>query len=796
MILVKNSFPHLKMNQILRDYFKIILLNATLQLILRLLETALILLNFGASNLLFQSEIVGLINDVIITNAILLIISPVFYLIFRVSEKIADRLFVILISSLSILHFIILEYFLYQLKPLDTSLYKYSIREISYTITTSNINYAKSLLLLTIIILAVYISNNILERIGYHKIKNRFVYLFLSISVLSMVLLYFSAIRLNNYSRNKSLFFYSRSISYFFQKDLDSTSPSKQAVLEFWKLYPHKSFSNINYPLLHEFKNINVLKPYFNKFDSPPNIVILIVEGLNDDFIHNYKGVNLMPFTGKLKDKSLYWNRCFTLGERSFAVVPSLLGSLPYGEKGFTLLDKLPKHLSLVSVLNANDYHTSFFYGQGAWFHQKDRFFTYNNIDLIFDNKKFAEKYPKIIVGNDNFFWGYNDKDLFNQFFEVTDTIRKEPRLDVFFTGTSHSPFSISDPDFYNAKFTKISSELKNDSNIVFFEKYQKYVKSVLFVDDALESFFKKYETRSDYDNTIFIITGDHPMTEIPIANSIKRYHVPFIIYSKKLITAKTFTHTVSHLDFYETILSFLTDYQIKVPSVSSALGSNPILDQPESEKRIAFMNDNREIIDYYSNNYFLSGEKLFTVGKDLSLSVSTDLKLLKKMQDELSIFKNTNYDVSLHDKIITDSIYFRSLGYNIIPIPPLKVTQSEIKSEYYNITDKTALKNRPISFNVSFEPLTTPDKDLSIVFQLSTNKDSLIYWQGLNVTNESKLFNAQIKIPRQNISDSVVYFNSYFWNKNSKGFKFSNLKFHLYQKNRLPNARNNSFIP
>lgn len=778
------------MNQTFRNYLKTILLNIILQLILRLLETALIILNFGASKLLFQSEIVGLINDLIITNAIIVAIFPMFYLTFRISKKIANRLFVILIAALSILHFVILKYFLYQLIPLDTSLYKYSIKEISYTIATSNINYTKSLLLLTTIISVVYLSNNILKKIDYNKTKSKFIYLFLSISILAMGVLYFSNIRLNNYAKNKSLFFYSRSISYFFQKNGSLTSSSKQSAIEFWELYPGKSFSNINYPLLHEFKNINVLKPYFNKFDSPPDIVILIVEGLNDDFIHNYKSVNLMPFIGRLKDKSLYWNRCFTLGERSFAVVPSLLGSLPYGEKGFTLLDKLPKHLSLVSILNANDYHTSFFYGQGAWFHQKDRFFKYNNIDLIFDNNKFAKKYQEIIVGNDNFFWGYNDKDLFNQFFEVADTIRKKPKLNVFFTGTSHSPFAIPDPEIYKARFAKICSELKNDSNVVFFEKYKKYIQSILFVDDAIGSFFKKYETVADYDNTIFIITGDHPMTEIPIANSIKRYHIPLLIYSKKLIAAKAFTHTVSHLDFYETILSFLSDYQIKVPSVSSALGSNLILDQPESEKRIAFMNDNREIVDYYSNNYFLSGEKLFAVGKDLSLTVSPDQKMLKKMQDELSKFKNTNYDVSLHDKIITDSIYFRSLAYNVVLTPPLKVSQSEIKSEYYNILNKTELKNRPISFNVSFKPISTPDKNLSIVFQLSTNKDSLIHWQSLNVTNDSKLFNAEIKIPRQNISDSVVYFNSYFWDKNSKGFKFSNLKFQLYQKDRLPKSK------
>lgn len=774
----------MKLNQTSKNYLRIIMLNAVVQVILRLLETALVMLNFGVPKLLLQSEVVGLFSDLIITSSILGVLSPVFYLVSKISEKTANRLFVTLIAAMAILHFFILKYFLYQLIPLDTSLYKYSLKEILFTVNTSGIGYTKSLLLLIIIILAIYISNGFLVQINYHKIKSKFIYLILSVSVIAMGFLYFSDIWNNNYAKNKSLFFYSRSLIYFFQKDADSASLSKQNASEFHRLYPGKLFLNKDYPLLHEFKNLNVLKPYFDKFDSPPNVVILIVEGLNDDFLHNYKGVNLMPFISGLIDKSLYWDRCFTLGERSFSVVPSLLGSLPYGEKGFTLLDKLPKHLSLVSILNANNYQTSFFYGQGAWFHQKDRFFKYNNIDLIFDNNKFAEKYQKIIVGSDNFFWGYDDKDLFDQFFEVADTIRKRPRLDVFFTGTSHSPFAISDPDYYNARFTKISAGLKNDSNVVFFDKYKKYIQSILFVDDALESFFKKYETRADYDNTIFIITGDHPMTEIPIANSIKRYHVPLMIYSKKLIAAKTFTHTVSHLDFYETILSFLSDYQIKVPDVSSALGSNLILDQSESEKRIAFMNDNREIIDYYSNSYFLSGEKLFAVGKDLSLTVSSDLKVLKKIQDELSIFKNTNYDVSLHDKIIGDSLYYRSLGYSVVQMAPNEAKLGEIKSEYYNITNKTTLENRPIFFNVSFEPLTAPDKDLCVVFQVSTKKDSMVYWQSSKVTNDSKVFHAEIKIPRQNISDSVVYFNSYFWNKNLKDFKFSNLKFQVYQKN------------
>ena len=103
---------------------------------------------------------------------------------------------------------------------------------------------------------------------------------------------------------------------------------SKIDALNFQGLQTGRLFKSTEYPLLHDLDSLDVLKPFFHTFDSAPNIVILVVEGLNDDFIYNYKGAKLMPFMSELKDKSLYWNRCFTLGERSFAAIPSILGSL------------------------------------------------------------------------------------------------------------------------------------------------------------------------------------------------------------------------------------------------------------------------------------------------------------------------------------------------------------------------------------------------------------------------------------------------------------------------------------
>lgn len=739
-------------------------------------------MNYGIEKALFRSEFFGCVLDLIYTNSLLLFAFPLFLLIYRSSARIADWSFVVLIAALSSVHIFILKYFLYQRSLLDTSLYKYSVKEILFTVRTSEVSFLKLFLLIVFLLAFLFVFNRFLRKIILRKGLLRLGCGIFMSAIPLFILIELTNIHLNKYSINKSNYFYSRSLSYFANSLSKKSGSSDKEINEFWRLYPDKTFLTNEYPLLHEFKNINVLKPYFNKFSSTPNIVLLIVEGLNDDFIHPYKTIQLMPFLSSLTEKSLYWNRCFTLGERSFAVVPSVLGSLPYGKTGFTLLDKLPRHLSLVSILHANNYQTDFFYGQAAWFHQKDRFFGYNNIDLIFDNSKFSEEYEKIIVGNDHFFWGFNDKDLFNQSMEVIDTLPSKPRLDIYFTGTTHSPFAISNPDRYNQRFSKILQELKSDSTKMFFNTYKKYIQTILFADDALELFFKKYESRPEYANTIFIITGDHPMTEIPIANSLKRYHVPLIIFSKKLSLVREFTHTVSHLDVYESLLSFLADYNVKIPEISTALGSNLILDQSDKEKRIAFMNDNREVIDFYSDNFFLTGDILYKVGKDLTITAVEDATVMRKMKQELEIVKNTSLNASVSDKIIPDSLYYKSLGYcSVLNQKPDSVTY-QFNTEYYTVVNSTVLKNKPIYFDISFEMQSDVDKGLCVVYQLKTKNDSLLFWQGTDITESKKTFCIKTKIPKQKGADSVMYFTSYFWNKNKKEAKFKNLNISIHQ--------------
>ncbi len=749
-----------------------IILIYLLIILFRIIETCLIFYNYTFDYKVFTSELFGLLTD--ITGSGILLTAYIFiaFLLSKFKIKIWYIVNLILLLFITLAYIIIVKYFVYQLSPLDIFLYKYSFKELFFTVSTSSSNILITIIGIIILLLIIILLTQIIKKVKFGKTYLTIIYLFVIISVPT----FFTINKLckkkqNKYSLNKPVYFINKSIQYFFLPNLTNNN----AINEFKTLYPEKEFINHDYPLVHKAIRNNELSRYFKGFATKPNIVFLIIEGLNDDFIHEYKGVQLMPFLSQLKNKSLYWKRCFTLGERSFAVVPSILGGLPYGEKGFTVQHTLPRHLSLVSVLNSNNYYTSFFYGQGAWFHQKDRFFKYNDIDLIFDNSKFDDNYTKIIVGDDNFFWGYNDKDLFNQSLKVIDTLTQSPRLDIYFTGTSHSPYVISNNNYYNNK----SIQLTNEPYTEFFKTYSKYLKSLLFVDDALKDFFNEYKKRNGYENTIFIITGDHPMTELPISNSLKRYHVPLIIFSDNLKTHHTFKNTVSHLDVPETLLSFLNNYITNIPTISTSLGSQLFNNDNDTTKNIAFMNNNRQVVDFLSGNYYLSDNKLYSVDSLLNITENTNSSIKAALTKKLSIFKNTNLYVTRNNFIISNHDYCKQLNLNNI-YTNQKTDSIKLTAEYYNLTDNIIINNSDFVFDISLKIM--PANNISIVYQITDKNDSTLLWQNIGVI-DNDITQAHININKQNINDSIVKFKSYLWNKSNTEFTLSDLNVLLYSQ-------------
>lgn len=736
-------------------YLNLVIVFWITALAMRLVEVVTLLVMLGNVDGMLVSETAGLAIDLVYGSAILLVLFPLYGLIARRSPKTATTFFLVLIGLFVCIHILLLQYFFNQHKPLDALLFEYSIDEITMTVGTADVPVTTIIIELLASIALMVLAYLLVRKTAKPRIVSILTLLSLPIAA---VLLLLNVSFYDDYAANKSLYFYKNAISYTATEKQYCLELSREEISEYQKLFPNKKFVSDEYPLMHEFTANDSLSAYFNDFDSKPSVVIIIAEGLNDDFVHDYHGLSLMPRLRSLIDKSLYWDHCFTLGERSYAVVPSLLGSLPYGEIGFTLLDRLPRHITMMSILEAHGYQTDFFYGQGSWFHRKDRFFRRNNIDLIVDNAVYDEKYEKIIVGKDDFFWGYNDRDMFNQSLEVIDTIERQPRMDVYFTGSMHSPFVIPEPELYDRRLDSLRNTLE-DSNKRYFGNYNDYAQSILFFDDALADYLERYSRRDDWQNTIFVITGDHPMSEIPPENALKKYHVPLIIYSPRLKTPAVFSNTVSHLDFFETMLAYMERYGIERPVNSPAFGGNLF----DNNDNIAFMNETRNLIEFYSSGYFLFGDNIFEVDKEYNIHKISDIGKRNELKKRLEIVRKTSEYTSIRNYIVPASEYCEMLGQTLIV--DLDHSGDTIsKAKYIPIIYKTDVTDYDtLLIDLSF--LHKGNGENCVVCEMSDESGNNLYFGQNYVGGEDKPFSMYRLIPVER-GKGRTYLKVYLFNK------------------------------
>jgi phosphoglycerol transferase MdoB-like AlkP superfamily enzyme len=389
------------------------------------------------------------------------------------------------------------------------------------------------------------------------------------------------------------------------------------AVAKYYQENQPFTFTDPDYPLLHLNRMEDPLGPYFRFQSSPPNIVLLVVEGLSRDFSgKDAYASSFTPFLDSLSEQGLVWNNFLSTAPGTFAAHPAITGSLPYGEKGFSIMNRMPAHVSLISILRKEGYYTQFLAGFNTDFDNMGGYIRLQGTDFILS--RFGKKYKEMGIGEEGWSMGYPDDALFNRSFEVLDSIRRTPYLSVYHTGTTHMPYLFEQKSSYEKLFDKKLASLNVSGSI---RRTLKQTKEVLvtfmFSDDCLRKFFQQYQQRKEYSNTIFVITGDHHIGSFPSTGEIDDYHVPFIIYSPLLNRHQRFLSVNSHNNIAPSLTNLLLHnfrlpYQ---PEKVSWLGD--VLDtatQFRNKQSMAFMSWSREINDYLNGKYFLSGEQLVPV--------------------------------------------------------------------------------------------------------------------------------------------------------------------------------------
>ena len=377
------------------------------------------------------------------------------------------------------------------------------------------------------------------------------------------------------------------------------------------------------YPLLAEFTPDREMAPLFRLGESPPNLVLIIMDGIGSEFVGPQAPYrDFAPFLNSLRKESIYWPNHLSNTTESHSSLPGIVGSLPYGESGFTEASGNINRNTLLGILKKNGYFTSFSYGGNTALHQWDKFLFEDRIDRMLDIKAFGQGYEKQkedAAGNS---LGFPDKEIYRRWLQEQSE-QRPPFAEIFFTLSTKNPYSIPDAEHYEKRVEVLATKMIDDrpgSKSV--RRNKELLASVLYADEALGEFIDRYKKLPYYENTIFLITGSHMMPELPSLDPLSRYRVPLLLYSPMLEEAKVVKKLVSHLDIAPAILGLLSDrYSMSLPGEASFLGCGLLTESlPDSQRQIPLFRHKSGIKDFIYGNYLLTDGYLYEIGPGLSL--------------------------------------------------------------------------------------------------------------------------------------------------------------------------------
>ncbi len=593
---------------------------------------------------------------------IFLLFLPFYYLLAKKKTKKGLLFIKILFVIIILIEFSLTKYSLTTLLNLGADLLGYSFDDIYLTVTSSESTGFLYFVPFVIFPALFLTSCFFLNKATFSKYLGRiFITITLAVLIMKFALSDFSEA---NY-QNKIYFFVTDVIK--FQKEKIDV---KSIKLE----------GNNEYPFLKPSENTeDVLSSFFNISDEKPNIVIIQVEGLGSEFVGDKYYSGFTPYLNSLIPKSLFWDNFLSNAGRTFGALPSLMASLPFGEKGFLEIENTPTHLSLFSILKKNGYTTSFFSGDQSSFDKKINFLEHNGVDNIVDENKYDDSYPKSVNGSNGFSWGYSDYEIFKKTLTLLDDI-KTPRLDLIATQTIHEPFDFPVKDKY---LVKIDSILESDNKLKATNREVNANKdifaSILYADASVKMFMESYKKRPEFKNTIFIITGDHRLIPIAQKDKLCRFNVPFFIYSPMLKTTSKIKSISSHQDLAPSLLAFLSkSYDVQLPKETAWIGTG--LDTSRVFRnihKIPLMRYKGTVNDFIYKEYMYSDGTLFKIKENFSISKINDKPILGEVTKAYKEFKNLNAYVTQNDKIYPKNEETKITGvYKFTPEQLEKVTK------------------------------------------------------------------------------------------------------------------------
>jgi len=270
--------------------------------------------------------------------------------------------------------------------------------------------------------------------------------------------------------------------------------------------------------------------PLLRRIDPPAgavapykNVVIVLMESFSAQRVGVLgNSQKITPFFDALAGEGLLFNHIFSNGTHTHQGMFATFGCFP-NLPHYEYLMQQPEgshHFSgLPKVLSQRDYDNVFVYnGDFAWDNQGG-FFRAQGLGRFVGRHDFVN--PRFSDPT----WGVSDEDMFDRAFE--EIVRMEqsghPYYAMLQTLSNHTPYALPQP-------------LPVDRVMVDGVE-QEHLTAMRYADYALGQFFKKITQHGGFDDTLFVLVGDHgfggatQLTEMDLI----RFHVPLLLWGKDI---------------------------------------------------------------------------------------------------------------------------------------------------------------------------------------------------------------------------------------------------------------------
>lgn len=240
------------------------------------------------------------------------------------------------------------------------------------------------------------------------------------------------------------------------------------------------------------------------------NVVVILMESMSAHLMGAFGNPGgLTPVLDSLYARSLSFSHCYSAGIHTNHGLYATLYSFPAIMKRNAMKGSvIPVYSGLPTVLRQHGYHNMFFMTHESQYDNMNAFFRTNGFDDIYSQ----ENYPSDKVVNG---FGVQDDFLFDYALPVLDrqAATGQPFFGVLLTISNHPPYII--PPHFKPRRTKVEEQI------------------VEYADWCVGRFMAQAATRDWFDNTLFVLLGDHgKLVGTPECESPESYnHIPLMFY-------------------------------------------------------------------------------------------------------------------------------------------------------------------------------------------------------------------------------------------------------------------------